>query len=298
VHRDTRALEGLAVERVPCDITDARSVSAACAGAEVVYHLAACIRVDSRAAGLVHAVNVGGTENVLRACRDHGVRRLVHFSSIHALDYRPTDAVIDEQRPWVPDQSGLVYDRSKAAADRRVLQAVQLGLDAVIIYPTAVLGPWDFKPSPLGGVIARLARGRMPVLVAGGFDWVDARDVAAGARAAEERGRPGQRYLLSGHWCAVRDLAAAVAEISGRPSRRVTVPAGWARAAFYLYSRTAWLLGRSTVYTPEAVEILQRHRLVSSAKAAGELGYRSRPLRETLADTVAWWAGREGTPAT
>ena len=299
VHTDTRALQGLPVEQVRCDVRDARAVADAVAGADVVYHLAACISVGQYAASDVAAVNVGGTENRVQACLRQGVGRLVHFSSIHACDRRPDDGTVDERRALVPDAATCSsYDRSMALGERVVQAAVAGGLDAVVVVPTAVIGPYDFKPSYLGGVIAKLARGGQPVLVTGGFDWVDVRDVSAGARAAEARGRRGERYLLSGRWCSVEDLAAAIDEITGRERHRLTIPSGVAREAFAGYARALRLVGRSTAFTPEAVEALQHHRWVSHAKASRELGYRPRPLRETLADTIAWMDGRwDGAPA-
>ncbi len=115
-------------------------------------------------------------------------------------------------------RSAPAYDHSKARAEREVLAGVERGLDAVILNPTAVLGPFDFEPSRMGRVLLDLQRGALPALVAGGFDWVDARDVCAAAIAAEDRGRRGERYLLSGSYASVVDLAALVAEISGTPA--------------------------------------------------------------------------------
>jgi dihydroflavonol-4-reductase len=135
----------------------------------------------------------------------------------------------------------------------------------------------------------------MPLLVAGGFDWVDVRDVVAGARAAERCGRTGERYLLSGQWCTVRQLADMVADVSRVAAHRITVPAVVARWAFCVFATVARLARRSTVFTPEAVDILQRHRQVSSDKAVRELDYRARPLRQTLADTITWFRSRSVT---
>ncbi len=289
VHSDSRALEGLPVERVQCDIRDARAASEAVAGAEFVYHLAGSISVGQLPAQHVRAVNVDGTENVVRACRRGGVERMIHCSSIHALDHRPDDLPVDEERPlWADPRRCSVYDWSKASAERAVLEAVRQGLDAVIVNPTAIIGPYDFRPSWMGQLIARMAHGRQPVLLSGGFDWVDARDVAAGAAAAARRGRTGERYLLSGHWCSLPEMAAIVAEASGRAPRYLTIPLGWAQALAYPYSHAVGLLGRVTPFTPEALEAVRHCRLVSNAKANRELGYAPRALRETLEDTVAW----------
>lgn len=295
VHADTRAVDGLPVERVRGDLRDAAAVSKAFAGADTVYHVASSISVGQVPPAYVHAVNVGGTENVVRACRERGVARLVYCSSVHALDHRPDGVPVDEKRPlWADDRHCSAYDFSKAGAERVVLQAVRDGLDAVIVEPTAIVGPNDFKPSWVGRFLVRVARGRQPVLMHAGFDWVDARDVTAGARAAERLGRAGERYLLPGHWCSLPGIAGLVAEVTGRPLRFVTLPVGLARVLARPYADANRLVGRVTPVTPEAVEATRHCRWVSRAKAAAELGYAPRPLRETLADTVAWLDGRSG----
>lgn len=173
-----------------------------------------------------------------------------------------------------------------------MLGAVRQGLHAVIVNPTAIVGPCDFKPSWIGRFLLRLAHGRQPVLMDAGFDWVDARDVAAGARAAERLGRAGERYLLSGHWCSLPDMAALVAQAAGRTPRYITLPVEWAEALARPYASANRLVGRVTPITPEAVEATRHCRLVSHTKAGAELGYSPRPLPETLADTVAWLDGR------
>jgi dihydroflavonol-4-reductase len=219
---------------------------------------------------------------------------LVHFSSIQALTAISPDQPVDESSPLATSETVSVYDRSKALAEEAVLAGAARGLDAVIVTPTGVVGPYDFKTSLMGRAIKLLAEGGLRFLVAGGFDWVDVRDVAAGAIAAEECGRAGERYILSGHWCSIPGLAQLVDEITGRRRHRFVVPSGLARLGVGGMSRLARLAGRVPLYTPEAVEILRRYRHVSCRKAADELGYRARPLRSTLQDTVAWW--REVTP--
>lgn len=293
VRADTRALDGLPVDLVACDIRDAPGVSEAVAGADVVYHLASSISVGQLPAAYVHAVNVGGTQNVVRACRERGVGRLVYCSSIHALDHRPDEVPVDERRPlWADGRHCSAYDFSKASAERVVLEAVRDGLDAVIVNPTAILGPRDFKPSWMGRFLVRLSRGHLPVLMDAGFDWVDARDVAAGALAAAARGRRGERYLLTGHWCSLPDLAAVVTRVTGRPLPCVALPVAWAQALAGPYSCANRLVGRVTPITPEAVEATRHCRVVSRAKAVRELGYCPRPLPETVRDTLAWLDGR------
>jgi dihydroflavonol-4-reductase len=292
VRGDTRAIDGLPVEIVRGDVLDPATLRAAFEGAEVVFHLASVITVAGDPRGVVRRTNVEGAGNVAAACRAAGVRRLVHFSSIHAFDARPRDGVIDESRDRTDETSDQpVYDRTKAAGEREILAAVERGLDAVIVNPTAVLGPFDYKPSRMGRVLRRLANGRMPALVGGGFDWVDARDVCAGALAAAERGRTGERYLLSGRWTTFTELAQVVSACSGTPLPRFTSPMWLARLGAPFVGAFSKPTGAEPLYTSESLHALRNHRHISGARARAELGYAPRPLEQTIADTLAWFAG-------
>ena len=200
VHHDRRALDGLDVETASADLNDPASLEQAFRGAQVVYHLASTISIRMDNWDELERVNVNGTRSVVEACLRCGVRRLVYFSSIHAYQQEPFDQPLDEGRPLLTDSSIPPYERSKAAAELIARQAPQRGLDTVIIIPTAILGPYDFRPSYLGQALQLLMHGRIAALVPGGYDWVDVRDVVNGAMQAERLAPSGARYILSGHW--------------------------------------------------------------------------------------------------
>lgn len=293
VRDDTRAVEGLPVRVVRGDLFEPAALRRALDGAETVFHLAARISIDGDPGGAVRRTNVLGPREVVAACRDVGVRRLVHVSSIHALSPRPADAPVDEGRlPSDTDADAPAYDRSKAHGEREVLDGVARGLDAVIVNPTAIIGPHDWKPSRMGRVVLALARGRMPALVDGGFDFVDARDVARGAIEAARRGRRGERYLLSGSWWSVAALAREVARISGTRPPRLVAPMALARIGAPFVEIASRLAGAEPLYTRESLRALRGHRDVRHDKATRELGYAPRPLETTLADTLAWFGSR------
>jgi dihydroflavonol-4-reductase len=289
VHLSTAALEGLNTELVRGDISDVESLCHAFRGADVVYHLAACISLSMDDWPRLEAVNINGTRNVIEACRRAGVRRLVHFSSIHALVQEPLSTPVDESRPLTDLKSGPPYDRSKAAAEKEVRRGIEQGLDAVIINPTGVIGPYDYQPSFLGEALLSMAQNRLPALVTGGFDWVDVRDVVAAAMRAEAQAPAGATYLLSGHWVSMCDIAAMVAEITGVKNSRFVCPLWLARLAAPLVQGVSRLNGKSPLYTSVSLRALKSNRHISHAKATRELGYQPRPFRETLVDTLRWF---------
>ena len=161
VHTDRKALAGLDVEVVEGDICNFESLVDAFKGADVVYHLAAHISISKADWPLLESVNVIGTRNVVEACRRCGVRRLVYFSSIHTMTREPENGSVDETHPLVESGRYPPYDRSKAAAEKEVRQEIEKGLDAVIISPTALIGPHDYRPSHFGEALLRMAKGEL-----------------------------------------------------------------------------------------------------------------------------------------
>ncbi|MBI5499901.1 MAG: NAD-dependent epimerase/dehydratase family protein [Deltaproteobacteria bacterium] len=290
VHNDTRALEGLDVERVKGDVLDPATLRPAMEGVEVVYHLAAIITIEGDPDGRVRRTNVEGPHNVVAACLDAKVKRLIHFSSIHAFEQIPLLEQLDEGRPLEQSGRAPVYDQTKAAGQREVWDGVKKGLDAVIVHPTSVIGPFDFKPSRLGQVLLDLYFRRLPSLVGGGFDWVDVRDVVAAAMAAETRGRTGTNYLLGGKWRTVKELAHVAASVTGVRPPRFTSPLWLAKVGVPFALGWAKLTRTRPLYTFESLHALQySNRRISSERAQTDLGYSARPLEETIADSYAWF---------
>jgi dihydroflavonol-4-reductase len=291
VHKNTMAIDGLSVEIVHADLLDGEAVARACEDAGAVFHLAGKISAGWEPAAEVHAINVTGTRNVIDGCLSAGVRRLIHFSSIQALSVDRGTKALDETSDLVSsdDRTRGTYDRAKAEAERLVLAAAGRGLPAVVLNPTAVLGPFDFQLSPMGEVLAALGRGKFPALVAGGAcDFVDVRDVVDGALAAEQRGRRGERYILSGTRLSLVELAQRWATVTGHPAPRLAVPMGLARLAAPFAPAWARWHGRRPLFTSESLRVLRTQIPASHRKAEDELGYRPRPIDETLRDTCAW----------
>jgi dihydroflavonol-4-reductase len=288
VHIHSNSLERLDVEKVRGDILDVASLRKFLQGVDVVFHAAGKISIDGDKDGSVRAVNVTGTKNIVEACLASGVQRLVYFSSIHALQQQPEEE-LDENRALVADQ-GFLHDMSKSDAEREVMKGIAQGLDAVILNPTAAVGPFDFQPSLLGQGLIALYNRKIPTLIDGGFDWIDVRDIARAAIAAMEKGKSGDRYLISGMWKTVKELALLVQEITGKPAPKFTTPQWLARMGLPLAKAYSFFTHTPMLYTNETLEVLVRcNRNISSLKARRELGFHPRPLAETLNDTFEWY---------
>jgi dihydroflavonol-4-reductase len=290
IHHNRSGLDGLPVELVNGDICDLPSLVAAMAGIDMVFHCAGFISILTTETERLENVNVQGVHNVIEACLQSGVRRLVHFSSIHALVQEPFDETLDETRSLVSDPKRPPYDLSKAAGERAVQEALARGLDVVVINPTGIVGPNDYRPSHFGQVLLDLCHGRLPALIDAGFDWVDVRDVAEGAIRAAERAPRGAVYLLSGHWAKINVIARQIEALTGVRTPKVCLPM-WLCVLSAPFA-TAWahLRQQRAVFTSVSLEALHSNRLISHKRAAKELGYVSRPLEQTIEDTLRWFA--------
>jgi dihydroflavonol-4-reductase len=283
-------LKGLDVEVVQTDIRTPYKVLEAFKDVDIVYHLAAVISLSMDGWPSIEAVNVTGTRNVVNACLKCGVRRLVHFSSIHAIEQTPLNTPVDEKTPLIDSPNCPPYDRSKAAAEREVRQGIEEGLDAIILNPTAVIGPNDYQPSHLGAVLLALAQGKMPALVEGGFNWVDARDVAQAALKAGAKGPTGAKYILSGHYASVVELATLVESITGVPRPRMIFPVWLARTGAPIVATFNQITKNRPLYTSVSIRALSNcNPIISHERATKELDYHPRPLKETVTDTLDWF---------
>jgi dihydroflavonol-4-reductase len=290
VYDHTPALDGLEVEQVPGNVLEPESLERAFHGVEVVFHLASVISISGDPRGTVRRTNVGGAHNVAQAARAARVRRMVHCSSVHAFDFAGTKGVVDERSGRASTARHFAYDRSKNDGEQAVRDQIARGLDAVIVNPTGVIGPFDFAPSRMGRALLDFYHRRVPASIRGGFDFVDVRDVVAGMLAAEAKGRTGENYILSGRYHTVDDIARTATALTGQPPPRLSLPAWAVAPGVPIAALIGRLRRREPLYTFESLRTLGYGNQVSSAKAASELGYQARALVDTLRDTYSWFA--------
>ena len=287
-------LDGLAVEIVEGDLTDAASLERAMAGVDTLFHVGARYDLSRRARREVWRANVLGTEYAMRAALRAGVERVVHTSSVAAVG--AADGLADE-RIWAraKDAPGP-YERSKIVSERLVHRLVAAeGLPAVAVLPTAPIGPLDRKPTPTGRLIADAARGRMPAYVqSAGLNIVHVRDVARGHVLAAERGRIGERYIL-GHAegnLTLREIIARAAAAGGSAAPTAAIPWQAAYAWALVDEGASALTGRTPRATLAGVRISRRRQWYAVGKAVGELGLPQTPLEAAFGEAVGWFLGR------
>jgi dihydroflavonol-4-reductase len=275
-----------AVTWVEGDVLDPASMRAALAGTEVVYHLVALITLAERN-DLAWRVNTEGVRVTAEAALESGVRRFVHTSSIHAFDQYRAGGHIDETSGRSDDPGLPVYDRSKWSGELALRPVIERGLDAVIVNPTGVYGPVDFpdRLSRLNAIAAQAMRGRIPVMIGGGFDLVDVRDVAHGLILAGDKGRTGENYLLGGEMTTMIDFCRIAAARTGAKGPRFAIPAKVLGAMLPVLAPIGRLFGSDSL-SKAALGAVISAPVVDHGKAERELGYRPRPITETVNDLV------------
>jgi dihydroflavonol-4-reductase len=287
---NTAHIEKYAREIVQVDICDAEAVSKAVEGCTDVFHLAGYIQVDRSNLKRLYDINVGGTRNIVQACIKHGVKRLVYASSIHALapvGGQEIDETLDMSCSCPSDD----YGRSKLQGTEAVLEACGQGLDAVIVYPTGVIGPYDYRSSFAGTMFRKYMRSQrgMHLYFDGGYDFVDVRDVADGIFRAWQSGEPGQGYILAGDRCSVREMIETVGRSAGRDFKTVRVPLFLVRLGAAVVPVLSALAGKPPILTQDTVDLLVSGDKISAEKARTRLGYAPRPISESLSDAVKWY---------
>ncbi|MEA4813001.1 MAG: SDR family oxidoreductase [Anaerolineaceae bacterium] len=284
-----RSLEGLDYDLFEGNILDKPALLQAMQGVDTVFHLASVVAITNDKFDLMKLVNVKGTQNVLEAAKETGVKKVVYTSSIHALGRPKHGKIIDETLQFDTKNPAGAYDQTKAQASILALEAAQRGQDVVLVCPTGVIGPYDYNRSEMGEMILSWMRKKPSLTLNASYDFADVRDVMKGHILAAEKGRSGEAYLLSGTDINIRRMRKLVQDAMGIKTPEVSFPI-WVAKAIAPLAEIWYKIARSRPrLTKYAVETLLSNSDISSAKARSELGYTTRPIEETVKDTVRWW---------
>ncbi len=283
------ALAGLAVERFFGCLADEGTLARALDGVSAVVHAAAFVHCGWRHGNEMREANVAGTRRVARAARRVGAR-LVHVSSVDAIGLRRDGKTADEETPpgVMPE---CPYVVTKRDAEAVVMEEVDRGLDAVVVNPVYMLGPWDWKPSS-GRMLLEIGAGKGLFAPPGGNDFVDVRDVAAGILAAMASGRTGRRYILGGHGLTYLEAWRVMARVAGRMPPLGIAPRPCVRLAGWLGDLAAVFRHREGDVNSAATAMSMLHHNFSCQRAIDELGYTFRPLEDTVQDAWSWFVAR------
>lgn len=283
-------LESLPINLQHGDLTNFPSLRKAVKGCRLVYHCAADYRLWCANPDEMMRTNVEGTSNIMRACFEEGVERVVYTSTVGCLGRYTIGVPVDEVAPTRLEDMKSPYKRSKFLAERNVLGWAGQGLPVVIVNPSTPVGEMDIKPTPTGRMIVVFLREKMFGYVDTGMNLIDVRDVAEGHWLASQKGRLGEKYILGHVNLTLKEIFDRLAKISGLPSPRVSIPY-WV-AAGYAHAENLWtgtLLHQEPTAPLEGVRMSRWKMWFDSSKAVSELGLPQNPIENALERAVRWF---------
>jgi dihydroflavonol-4-reductase len=281
---------GLNAEVSIGDLRDRNAVRKAIHGIDTMYHIAADYRIWARNPQEIVDNNREMTRCVMEAALEAGVKRIVYTSSVATLEPFTDGRLSDETHPLAEHAAIGAYKRSKVIAERLVENMIaERGLPAIIVNPSAPIGPRDIRPTPTGRIVLEAASGRLPAYVDTGLNIAHVDDVAAGHLAACRKGQVGQRYILGGQNVELRTVLGEIAGLVGRAAPRIRLPRRILFPFAYLSELLAAITGQEPMATIDGLRMAKYYMFFSSAKAERELGYTARPYVEALRDSIAWF---------
>lgn len=276
------------------DITVPKSMEPIFSGLEksevTVIHAAGLITISNNITPALYNINVNGTRNVIAMCLKYGVRRLLYVSTVHAISEGEGISVIREVTSYPKEEVEGAYAITKAEATQAVMDAVKEGLDAVIVLPSGIIGPFDDGRNHIIQLIRQYLDGKLLGCVTGGYDFVDVRDVAKGCIAAAEKGRSGESYILSNRYFSIRGLIALIGAATGR---RVPYcyPLRLIKKLSPLFEWIGKIRHKRPLFTRNALHTLESNARFSHDKATAELGYNPMDINNSVKDIILYLRG-------
>lgn len=263
----------------------------------VIIHCAGIVSIRWAYDARVDAVNVGGTRHLLEACRGIDNLRFIYVSSVHAIPELAYPQVIHEIDHFDPTKIVGSYGKTKAIATQLVLDAVRNdGLNASIVFPSGIIGPFDYGKGHTTQTLIDACCRRLPMSITGGYDFVDARDVAQGILSCVHHGKPGKGYLLTNTSIHVSDLLQLVHQQTGVRVPRVQLPLFFAYLALPVLGLYYKVMKRVPTFTRYSLYTMRSNSLFDHSLATQVLDYHPRPLTATIRDTLHWLSHQQFIP--
>jgi len=284
---DLKPLNGFSCEYVYGDVLDKDSLERAVKDVDTIFHLAGIISISTHDEELTLNTNIQGTKNIVDIAVEHDIP-LIYTSSIHAINAPEDGSLISEQTKLATDYATKrgIYDYSKATATQYILDNMRNhGLKAIIIHPTGVSGPNDYRPSFFGMGLISLVKSGIKSTISGCYDYVDVRDVVSAMLKAYELKKYGERYILSGEILSMKDFAEYLKDFTNIKVKTNLIDKA---TSLFLGSILAFFNKKSQI-TPYSVKTLHSNCHISHEKATQELGYHPRPIKESIRDQYIWF---------
>ena len=271
------------------DVLDPASLLEAFRGVDVVVNTVGVVPIADEHRDLADRVNLEGARNTIQACVDSFVPKLIHISSIHS--FGPLRGIVLDTDTPLAINSRNAYSVAKATAHQDVVRAMSEGiLSGSVICPSGIIGPQDDRPSIVGRMLLDIANKEIPMLIREGYWWTDVRDVAEAIAKAVDHDGYGNVYLTIGKYATLSQLAQFCSAFLGRNQNLPTVPYAVALVGLPFIRLYAALRNVSPLYTRESLDLVRDCPVsVDQDLPMFELGYRPRPIQETIFDTLEWF---------
>ncbi|MFR7590972.1 MAG: NAD-dependent epimerase/dehydratase family protein [Longibaculum sp.] len=250
-----------------------------------VIHTAGLISIDDEVSSDLYQVNVLGTQNILELSLKNHVHRFLYVSSVHAMKECP--GIMSETNIYSPDDVDGGYAKTKADATTLVIEAIKQGLNASIVLPSGIIGPYGDTSNHLVQLIDSYIHYHLFFCVKGGYDFVDVRDVAKGCLLAVEYGKKGESYILSNQHYEIKDILKMSKKLYGG-SPIIMIPLFLAKGLLPFIRFVSKKNHTRPLYTKYSLRVLNSHCRFSHGKASQNFGYTTRSIEETLNDTILW----------
>lgn len=291
---DMRNVDGLDCETAFGDLRDKASLSAAMKGCDVLYHAAAYYSLWNQDKKEIYAVNVQGTRNILEAAFEKGLNKVVYTSTVGCIGLSKNGAPSNEETPFDPQSLCNDYKRSKYQAEQVALEFYKKGLPLVIVNPSTPVGPRDIKPTPTGQIIVDFLNRKMPAYLDTGLNLIPVNDCARGHLLAEEKGVPGERYILGNEDMSLKEIFLALEKITGlkAPTMRISYGVAYA-AGWFCEVLSDYVTGKPPAVPLGGVRMAKYFMYFDPSKAVRELSLPQTPVEDALEEAVNWFRAHQ-----
>ncbi|MDV6343472.1 hopanoid-associated sugar epimerase [Nitrosomonas sp. Is37] len=287
---DRRNVMKLPIEISEGDLRDVTSLKRAVTGCHNLFHVAADYRLWVPNPTIMYDVNVNGTRALILAAAEAGINHMVYTSSVATLGLNSNNLPADEETPSTLASIAGHYKRSKFLAEQAVQALVrEHQLPLVTVNPSTPIGPRDVKPTPTGRIVLDTLRGKMPAYVDTGLNVAHVDDIAHGHLLAFQYGKPGERYILGGDNMTLLQILQTIDDLTGKPTKRKSIPVKLMLPIAHTMEMVAKITKTEPRATVDSIHMAKKKMFFTSAKAARELGYQSRPAAEAIKDAIDWF---------
>ena len=253
-----------------------------------VIHCAAVVYIKSKFNPTIYNINVNGTKNIIDKVLEKNAK-LIYISSVHAIPEKENNDLIEEITDFNPDEVHGLYAKTKAEAAKYVMNAVKnKNLNACIIHPSGIIGPYDYGNSHLTELVREVSNGKLFATVKGGYDFVDVRDVAAAIITASKKDNKGECYILSNRYITIKELSDLICDVQGIKRIKIVLPICLAKIIAPFFEAYYNLKKQTPLFTKYSLYTLSSNSNFSNKKAKEELGYKNRDMKDTIKDTISW----------